>query len=414
LARLDRRGTLRHDAPVSSERASLRRWLGLAAVYAASFAVLGIYMQFLPLWLRDERGLDKAQISIVLAATTLARTLTGPFWSLQVDRSGQPRRVLRWLSLASVLAFAGYFGADSLVGLWCVAFAFGAVYSPMHPILDGLSVQVAQADGFAYGRLRVVGSLSFLLVILGVGYWLDQVGTSVVAAALLLALLGTALASMGLPPVRSPQATGTSPLWLLLQNRSFLGLLLASSAIQGSHAAYYNLSTAHWTEHGISASMAAVLWGEGVLAEIVLFFYARRLVDRLRPTTLLLLGGAGAVLRWAVLGSTVSIPWLLLTNWLHALSFSCTFLGSLRALERRVPPEQRATAQGLLGAANSGVGMVLGGLAGGFAYERFGGRAFFVMAAFALAGTAVAVWLRRHADHSAAPRLHSSTTPSPE
>jgi MFS transporter, PPP family, 3-phenylpropionic acid transporter len=88
-------------------------------------------------------------------------------------------------------------------------------------------------------------------------------------------------------------------------------------------------------------------------------------------------------------------------GWLHALSFTATYLGTLRALEKRVPPHQRATAQGLLGAATSGIGMVVCGLLGGWLYARIEGGAFVAMAGFALLGTALAWHLRRLADRSA-------------
>jgi PPP family 3-phenylpropionic acid transporter len=115
------------------------------------------------------------------------------------------------------------------------------------------------------------------------------------------------------------------------------------------------------------------------------------------------IGGLGAVVRWLIVGATTSVPLLAATNWLHGVSFAATYLGTLRALERRVAPHQRATAQGLLGAANSGIGMVVCGLVGGFLYERFGGLGFSTMALFAGAGVAGTWWLRRAADRAAAP-----------
>ena len=45
-------------------------------------------------------------------------------------------------------------------------------------------------------------------------------------------------------------------------------------------------------------------------------------------------------------------------------------------------------------AASSGVGMVGCGLVGGFAYERWAGGAFFLMAVVAAFGALLAVWLR--------------------
>ncbi|MEO6597496.1 MAG: MFS transporter, partial [Planctomycetota bacterium] len=332
----------------------------------------------------------------------------------RVDRTGDARRVLMLLSLASVGAFGLFAVSASLAWLWGCAFLFGCIYPPMHPILDAAAMQAAANGGFAYGRLRLVGSVSFLVVILAVGWWIERSGSAIVWSLLLGGLVVTTAAAAGLPR-RSAESSlmpiERAPLWSLLRSWPFVLLLVAAALIQGSHATYYNLSTVHWKAHGIDETAAGALWAEGVFAEIVLLFVARDSVEKLRPTTLLMLGGGAAVVRWIVIGSSTSLGVLVATNWLHAFTFTCTYLGSLRALERRVPAHQRSTAQGLLGASTSGVGMVLGGVLGGFVYERWAGRAFFLMAAFAALGTGLAAILRRQANRAQSTLASSADTP---
>lgn len=375
-----------------------RRWLGFAGFYACSFAVLGVYMQFFPAWLHDVQGFDEKDIAVILSAQTISRTLAGPMWSSLVDRTGNARRVLIWLAAGGAGAFAWFAWAPTLLTAWCVAFVFGCLYPPMHPIADAAAVRTANRFGFSFGRLRVAGSLSFLVIILLAGSYLEVHGSSKVYPILLCTLVLTVVAAcfvprdrMHVPQTRSEQA----PWWQLFRSPSFVVLLLCTALIQGSHATFYQQSTVYWGMHGIDKSMAAVLWAEGVLAEIVVLLFAKNTLEKLRPTTLLLVGGGGAVVRWLVIGSTTSLPVLLGTNWLHALSFAATYLGAIRAVEVRVPLQQRATAQGILGAANSGFGMVFCGLVGGFAFEAYGGGAFYFMAGFAAIGMGLAVWLRR-------------------
>jgi PPP family 3-phenylpropionic acid transporter len=380
----------------------LRAWLGFAGYYTASFAVLGVYMQYFPGWLRSAGGHGEAEVALVLAAQTVARTLLGVYWAQRVDRAGDARGFVIGLSLASVGAIA-LFGVTSELAWACAAaFVFGSVFSPMYPIVDAAALQAAAGGGFSFGRVRMVGSIAFLVTIAVVGVVLDHTGDAVVQPLLLAGVALMAGCALGLPRGAAPGAAvrGDVPAATLLRSRPVVVLLVAAALIQGSHATFYNLSTIHWTDHGISKAVAGALWAEGILAEILLFFVAPWTADRWRPTTLLMIGAAAAVVRWTVLGATTSLGWLFATSWLHALSFGCTYLGSLRALERRTAPHQRVTAQGLLGAATSGVGMVAGGLAGGLAYERWEGRAFLTMAAFAGVGLLLAWRLRRQADHA--------------
>jgi PPP family 3-phenylpropionic acid transporter len=402
----------------AADASPLRSWLGIAAFYAASFAVLGVYMQFFPVWLHDERGLSPGAVTVVMAAQTIARTIAGPLWSKRVDRTQRPRRVLMQLATASFCVFLLFGVARAEVALWACAFLFGCLYSPMHPIADTVAMAAAARNSFAYGRLRLVGSTSFLVVVLVAGWWLARTGHGAVFGMLVVGLLATVGASALLPvspaPQRHPEPAERAPIGSLLRSGSFVLLLASAALIQGSHQVYYSLSTVHWARYGIGSDVAGALWAEGVLAEIVLFFIAAKTVDRLRATTMIMIGGFAAVVRWMVLGECVSVPVLAAANWLHGLSFSCTYLGSLRAIERRVPVHQHATAQGLLGASTSGVGMVVCGLLGGYSYESWAGRVFFLMAAFAGVGIALAWRLRRKNAYTATRQLPATTASRPE
>jgi PPP family 3-phenylpropionic acid transporter len=399
------------DATVEAP-SPLRSWLGFAGFYATSFAVLAVYMQFFPAWLHDARGLTEAEVSVVMAGQTVARTLLGTWWAHRVDRRGEARPILIGLALASAGVFAGFALAPGLGALAATAFVFGSLFSPMYPIADAAAMQTAAVHGGSFGRMRVVGSTSYLLTLLAVGALVGRVGVGPTYGVVLVGLAAMALGALALPrtPGVPPTAAATAvPPWTsLLRQPGLWSLLAAAALIQGSHATFYNLSTVHWAQRGIDASLASVVWAEGILAEIVLFWFAGATVDRLRPTTLILLGAGAAVVRWIVVGATADVSWLLATGWLHALSFGCTYLGSLRALDRRVPRPLRATAQGLLGAATSGVGMVVGGLVGGFVYDAVAGGAFFAMAAFAGVGGWL-TWRLRRATDNATPRPPSAS-----
>lgn len=395
--------------PSSSAAPSpLRCWLGFAAFYTAAFAVLAVFMQYFPVWLKDEAGLGPKEVSVVMAGQTVARTLAGPLWAHRADRRGAARGLLVWLSFASAGVMALWLVLQPLWWCFVVALLFGSLYSPMYPILDAAALQAGSEQGFAWSRMRMIGSSSYLLVLLLAGVAFEQTGSGAILPTLVGLAVVMAMGSLLLPRSSTSAVPGASeagpaePWWALLRSRPFVGLLVASALIQGSHATFYNLSTVHWQEHGIDKSTASVLWAEGIVAEIVMFFVAKDLLARLRPTTILCIGGLGAVVRWIVIGATTSVPVLFATNWLHGVSFAATYLGTMRALERRVAPHQRATAQGLLGAANSGIGMVVCGLVGGAVYERAGGLAFTTMAGFAAVGIGLTWWLRRAADRQPA------------
>lgn len=382
----------------ADERARAAVFRRLSSYYVASFAVLGIYMQFFPRWLSERRGCSTEAAAFVLSGQIWARTFAGPLWSQRVDRHGRPRAVLVTLSCLSLLVAASLGVIHAPLGLFCVCVAFGCVYPPIHPILDSLTLSAAARTGLTFSGVRLWGSMSFLLAIVALGWYL-RVGSDVARydAVLWVLLIGCALlviAGWRLPDERRPARVG-APIRELLASPRLLMFLAAAGLIQGSHAAYYTLSTNDWHAHGIDELTAGLLWAEGVVAEVVFFFVARKRLAHLRPTTLMLIGGGAAIVRWICLAATRNVWLLVAVNWLHAASFACTFLGAVWFIQKRVPSHQQTTAQGLLGAISSGACTALATILAGFVYRHAGNSAYLAMAGLAALGTLLTITLRR-------------------
>ena len=97
-----------------------------------------------------------------------------------------------------------------------------------------------------------------------------------------------------------------------------------------------------------------MLWALGVLAEIVLFALSARLPAAFTPSVLILIGGAGALVRWIAMALDPPGALLPLLQCLHGLSFGATHLGTLAFIGRAAPAGLAATAQGYL-AVSTGV-----------------------------------------------------------
>ena len=203
-------------------------------------------------------------------------------------------------------------------------------------------------------------------------------------------LFRSAIAALALDPLEpageatAAPAPKSSPA-ILLRNPVFIAVALASSMVQGSHALYYGFSTVEWRASGINGTTIGVLWGLGVLAEIVLFAYSARLPAALRPTVMLAIGGAGAILRWTAMAFDPPVAALPALQLLHAASFGAAHLGAMGFLARAVPRELTATAQGLVATLSGIVTASATGISG-LVYATSGSLAYLVMAAMALIG----------------------------
>jgi len=267
---------------------------------------------------------------------------------------------------------------------------------PVMPLGESLTMLAARHGGLDYGRVRLWGSLSFIVVAVVAGRVLVDEPPDVVYWMVLAAVALTAFSCLVLPDVRPERTSSTAMSFLQpLRGRSFVLFLAAGAMIQGSHAVYYAFGTLHWQAAGYSDDVIGALWAEGVVAEIILFAFGGRLVRRLGPARLIALGGIAGAIRWLVLGLTDALPALVCVQTLHAFTFGAAHLGAIHFIAKAVPPALSATAQSLYSAVVMGLGTGLMLLASGELYAAFNAGAYLAMAAAALIGGVLAWMLAR-------------------
>jgi PPP family 3-phenylpropionic acid transporter len=357
----------------------------LAAFYAALFVALGVQLPFLPVWLAA-KGLDAREIGIVLAIPMVVRVLAIPLAARAADRRDALRAALVITATAAVAGYAMVGVAEGALAIMATFALASALYTPMMPLADAYAFRGLSRHGRAYGPVRLWGSAAFIAGSFAAGVLLDVIAARdliwlIVAAMVLTAAAAGALAPLG---VRGPGALAASPsgkrLW---REPVFVAVAAAASLVQASHAIFYGFSTLDWQAAGLGGVTIGALWSLGVLAEIVLFAVSARLP--IGPTALLMIGAAGAVVRWSAMALDPPLALLPLLQCLHALSFGATHLGALGFIARTAPAAFGASAQGYLAVAQ---GLVMAGAMGlaGVLYARFGDLAYWAMAIAAAAG----------------------------
>jgi MFS family permease len=272
----------------------------LGFLYAALFLVVGCYLPYLPIWLHW-RDLDADQIAVLLATPLFIRILFTPAISFAADLLGGRRAILIALAWGSLVSFLLLWAAD---GFWQMLLATALLainWTTIMPLIETVAVAGIRSGALDYGRVRLWGSLSFIVASLGSGLLIGTLGAETV---LPLLLAGTALMVLGahlLPREladRAPlAASGLRRLKLadafeLVRAPLFLLILLAASMVQASHALYYSFGSLHWRAQGIPDGVIGALWSVGVVAEIALFAASGRVIASIGTTRLLMLDRA--------------------------------------------------------------------------------------------------------------------------
>jgi MFS transporter, PPP family, 3-phenylpropionic acid transporter len=352
-----------------------------------------VQLPFLPVWFAA-RGLDAPTIGAVLAAPMLVRVFAVPLAARAADRHDALRGAIVIAAAAAVL---GYVVLGLAQGGLAIAVAFAlasAFHTPIMPLADAYALRGLERLGRGYGPVRLWGSAAFIAGSFGAGLLLDVMAASDLIWLMTTAMLVTALAACVLAPLGQARAAAPAGISarLLLRDFGFLAIALSAGLIQASHAVYYGFSTLEWQAAGLGGEAIGALWALGVIAEIILFAISPRMPGA--PTTLLLLGASGAIVRWSAMALDPPQLLLPLLQCLHALSFGATHLGAVAFVARAAPAETAATAQGTL-AVVLGVFMAAAlGLAG-LLYARWGGLAYAAMALTAAAGGLLALCAHR-------------------
>jgi PPP family 3-phenylpropionic acid transporter len=377
--------------------------LRVSLLFAAISLIIGTNVPFLPLWL-DWAGLSAREIAIVLSVPLFVRVAATPLIAYAADRAGDHRKFLiglSWAGLAALLVLSQVRGFWAILVVMAV---FAVAWTTINPLTETVAMSGVRAAGLDYGRMRLWGSVSFIVASV-LGGWIvaaqgagSAIWLIVAGAALTVAATHGLARPIGLGRLKAATAVRridpTSALGLV-RSRSFLLFLLAGGAAQTAHAVFYTFGTLHWREQGLSAEWAGWLWGISIVAEVALFAWSGPVVARMGAVGLIGLGAAAAVVRWGAMGFDPPLAVLVVLQVLHAATFGATHLGAIHYMAETVPEGQGGTAQALYSAITGGLGMGSATLLAGPLYAELGGRAYWAMGLLAAVSLAATIALAR-------------------
>ena len=366
--------------------------LELSVLSATSFAMLGLHQPFFPIWLAT-RGLSAEQIGLILSVPIFLRAFVGPWITGLADRYIAPRHLL---AVVGGLAGCGWlvmpFSPDFPVLLLVVTLTVTMMLAPI-PLGDIITLDALRDNPvLVYGRVRVWGSIAFMLVTLLAGLLVSWLAVAIVPAVMAVFSFGTTAVALWMRtgmfiPARHlelhdagtpDQAAQKVPVRLYL-------LLLGTGLVGSSNAVLIGFGPVLWVQQGIQSWQIGVLTACSVVVEIVVFWRLGGSRDVDKAYTYLMIGGSAAVVRWLLMGLAPDVVGIGILQTLHALSFALFHLGALGMVAALAPVVRRAHVQGLFSAANALMFALVTVLAGPLV-QAWGIKAYFGMIPFAVAG----------------------------
>jgi PPP family 3-phenylpropionic acid transporter len=359
----------------------------LATFYLGYFGLLGVLLPYLSLYLLDI-GLDPYQIGVVMAMTPLVKTVAPSIWGWAADRRGSRLALMRLACAGALATFGLLLAVRQFLWIAAVMALYAVFTSSILPLVEATAMEAVDRHRVDYGRIRLWGSVGFIVLSLGMGPVLD-VAPSVLVIYTILAMLAFNLWSVThLPdgqPTHRPTGGGVKALLTRRPVLAFYGVCLL---MQASHGAYYGFYSVYLEGLGFSRTAIGLLWAVGVGAEVTAMLFSGRLLARLGTRRLMLLALGLTVIRWGMLATGASLAWLLPAQLLHAASFGLFHVSAVTHTHRIIPAPFRATGQSLYSSLSFGLGLTVAMYLSGYFYDAVGAPVLFAAAAVvaALAG----------------------------
>ncbi|SMB44149.1 putative 3-phenylpropionic transporter [Serratia proteamaculans] len=361
------------------------RWLALS--YFTYFFSYGIFLPFWGVWLKGE-GIPPETIGILLGAGLVARFLGSLLIAPRVKDPSHLVTALRLLALLTLAFAIGFCFGNGWGWLMLVIAGFNLFFSPLVPLTDALAGTWQKQITLDYGRVRLWGSLAFVIGSALTGQMISVWGHNAILYSLIISILAMLLGMM-LKPSVMPQGEARThseadrSLWEMLKEGPVWRFLLCVTLLQGAHAGYYSFGSIYWQEAGYSASTIGYLWSLGVVAEVIIFASSNFLFRRWNARNLLLLSACCGILRWGLMASSTELGWLLVIQTLHCGTFTVCHLAAMRFIAARKGPEV-IRLQAVYSALAMGGGIAIMTVIAGFLFEHLQGGVFWVMAAVVL------------------------------
>jgi MFS transporter, PPP family, 3-phenylpropionic acid transporter len=367
---------------------SSRLFVLLCAHCFCAIGALGIYLPYFALFLRENVRLSGAQIGVVLALPPLVGLIAQPAWGHVADRTGSRVRVLVLLAAGTAVGFVAMSHAVDLASTVGATVLLSLFLTALIPL--SVSVTFGALDHpSAFGRVRVWGTIGYLLLIIASPSWLQAQratlglhtvpgGPSEPGLELLFYLAaalsaGAAITALGLRgPASLSVRAQRGDLRALLALPAFLRVLVFSAGIQLFIQGPLVLFPLYVRARGGDMHDVSQMWIWMLLLEVPLIFGSSRLFARFGVTRIMIVAAAAGALRWIACACAPTLAYASPVQLLHALVVTGLGVGTALHVEQIVPARLRSTAQALAVMVGSSLGGMLSSVLCGAALDRFG------------------------------------------
>ena len=365
----------------------------LSRFYFFYYFFVGSFVPYWGIYLQSE-NFSPSSIGILLSLFQISRIVAPNFWGWLADHTGYRVKWIKLTSFLGLIGFIGVFWAKGFFWIFLVMSALSLFTSSTLPLAESLTLaHLATTDGH-YSRIRLWGSIGFIVASLFLGYLIDFQGINILLWILLIAQAIIFFLSNTIPETQDIQhKTNDLSIWKIIKTPSVIALLIGCTLMVSAHGVLYNFYSIYLKDHGYSSGTIGWLWAVGVICEILIFMAMPKILQRYSLKAILLMSLFLGVIRFILIGASPDHLYLLfIAQMFHAATFGSFHAASIEVIAYYFKGRNQTRGQAIYNSVAYGIGGTIGGLGGGYLIQYLGGQLGFMIAAISPLIGFVVIW----------------------
>jgi len=365
----------------------------LSRFYFFYYFFVGSFVPYWGIYLQSE-NFSPSSIGILLSLFQISRIVAPNFWGWLADHTGHRVKWIKLTSFLGLIGFIGIFWAKGFFWIFLVMLALSLFTSSTLPLAESLTLaHLATTDGH-YSRIRLWGSIGFIVASLFLGYLIDLQGINILLWVLLITQAIIFFLSNTIPEAKEiHHKKNDLSIWKIIKTPSVVALLIGCTLMVSAHGVLYNFYSIYLKEHGYSSATIGWLWAVGVICEIFIFMLMPKILRRYSLKTILLISLFLGVIRFILIGASPDQFYLLLiAQMFHAATFGSFHAASIEVIAYFFKGRHQSRGQAIYNSVAYGIGGTIGGLGGGYLIQYLGGQIGFMIAAISPLIGFVVIW----------------------
>lgn len=367
-------------------------FLELSGFYFFYFAFVGAFTPYWSVYL-EHLSYSSVEIGILMSLLQVMRIFGPSVWGYLADvYHDKHLKIIQGACFLGLISYCGFFlDYHSFWFLFVIMSLLSFFWSASLPLVETITLAYLNLTNQAenYGRIRLWGSVGFIVTVAGFGYLFDYISIEwlvYLVLALKLGIFGFSYLIPEPPKIEHHEEHANDKLNILqiLSTSTVFWLFVALFLMSVAHGPYYTFYSIYLVENHYDKSIVGLMWAIGVIFEVLVFMYMAQLIKKISLEKILIWSFLAGGIRFLLIGWEINYFWIVIfAQMLHALTFGTYHASAIALIHRYFKGKHQAKGQGLYVSLTFGLGGALGSLYSGFTWDYFGASITFTIASVA-------------------------------